>query len=563
VAAVHSPRSACKVWLWLGVGLLLVCCGGLGGGAYWVVTTYGSRFGLGPGARLNPYASPSELRAQMPEAVAALKSRDPWARSRGADVLMMLGREAESTVPDLIPLLGDREWRVRASAAGALCRMGSAAAPAVPDLVRLLESEANDEVKVKAATAIAGVGRQFGARAYSALMRLRSDPGPEVRDAAAIALGTLGDPSVSADLARLIAKGDNWNVWAIWAAGYVGPRGKESMEALGRAVTDPDRDLQLSALWAVARCGPGDSEKLKIALYKLMGDPDSEVRLPATIALGLSGDERAYESLVGLLGSPEEPIRAWALHALCGLREKAAGCAGQAEMLLADQDPEVRREALALLSGIGPKSAEHLSAMVDALGDSDASVRARAAWAVQCVAFESDEAAQALARLGDAGRPAIPKLREALDTDPELRAAAAASLARWHDPAAKPILLELVASKSSADRINTAAGFYYFPEAAKEARDGLHTLLADHSFEQSTIRMYAASALGRSGDRSVTDALLEQCSDASATTSFFAALALYDLGHPRGKAVLQALAREGPRPTRIAARKALEGALGY
>jgi len=619
VAAVHSPRSAWKVWLWLGLGSLLLCCGGLGGGAYWVGTTYGSRFGVGPGAWLDPYASPPELRAQMPEAVAALRSRDPWARSRGADVLMMLGPEAESTVPDVIPLLNDPEWRVRASAAGALCRMGSAAAPAVPDLVRILESDPEDEVKVRAAIAIAGIGPWVGAPAYDALTRLRTTGRPDVRDAATIALGSLGDVSVSADLARLISTTRGpYGLWAIRAAGYVSTRGNESMDALAKATTDPDREVQVTALWAIAQHGPNDSAKLRATLYAPMGDPDPEIRVPATLALGLSRDERAYAPLVGFLESPSPLTRTWALYALGGFRERAAGCADKAEALVDDPDPSVRREALALLSGIGPSSAEHLGAIVGALTDGDTNVRAAAAYAIQCVAIATDKAAGAvraltaaldddngivrrealtalsaigpdalqpvarmvallddpdrwvresaawaLARLGEIGRPGIPKLLEALDSDPELRPAAAATLGRWHEPAAIPVLSELLVSKSSRDRSEGAIGCFYFPQAAEQAGDDLRALVRDDSDENGTIRVYATAALGRSGDRRVIPKLLEQCSDATSDLSFFPALALRDLGHPRGKAVLQRLAKSGKRPARIAARKALDGTLGY
>jgi len=85
------------------------------------------------------------------------------------------------------------------------------------------------------------------------------------------------------------------------------------VDALIRALGDPDEDVRWRAVGALGRIG--DARAVE-PLIRALGDPDEDVRREAAFALGMIGNARAVEPLIGALDDPNEWVRrqaAWAL----------------------------------------------------------------------------------------------------------------------------------------------------------------------------------------------------------------------------------------------------------
>jgi HEAT repeat protein len=132
----------------------------------------------------------------VPELIAALKDGDEEVRSRAAEAIWSIGKDARQAVTDLVPLLKDRNATTRLNAVGALGELGPEAAPAVPALRDRLK-DPDTYVRAQAATALGKI-RPPVAEAVPALISATKDRSKEVRVAALYALAEFGPEAQSA-----------------------------------------------------------------------------------------------------------------------------------------------------------------------------------------------------------------------------------------------------------------------------------------------------------------------------------------------------------------------------
>jgi hypothetical protein len=213
------------------------------------------------------------------------------------------------------------------------------------------------------------------------------------------------------------------------------------IEALGRALDDPEARVRADAAYALGRL---EEPKAVAALgHALRSDQDASVREMAAWALGRIEDPAGVLTLgEAVTSDTSRDVRAMAAWALGAVEDAAA--ASPLSAALSDRDPEVRGRAAWALGQVEPASAP--AALLDALGDPDPDVRLKAAWAVGQI--EDPAAIPLLERALDAerqpeakramlwaitqmgGERAQPALIRALeDADAEVRAAAARALA--------------------------------------------------------------------------------------------------------------------------------------
>jgi hypothetical protein len=164
--------------------------------------------------------------------VAALRDADPGVRWHASAALMQLGRRASGSAPALRVAMDDPVWTVRNAAgraleevagpedvpalaqsladpsvetryhaARALARQGEDAAPAVPALSIALRDE-DWEVRTEAVRALSNAGGAAAPALPGLLGVLEGDVDPQVREAAAWALGALDDAPGTADALR-------------------------------------------------------------------------------------------------------------------------------------------------------------------------------------------------------------------------------------------------------------------------------------------------------------------------------------------------------------------------
>jgi HEAT repeat protein len=210
-----------------------------------------------PGGAGDPETEPltrliAQLRRGLPE------ERLAAARELG-------GLKAERAVPALIEALHDSQLGVRLAAAGALGEIGSP-------------------------------------RATPALVVVLRDGDPQVRKAAASALGETADPSA---MEALLAGLDDPELTVRFAVGTaLGRFGDAALPPLMQRLKEGNPDARSAAAFALARIQDPRSTD---ALLAALNDEHLNVRRFVAEALGMLRDDRAVETLVGLMQQPLRP----------------------------------------------------------------------------------------------------------------------------------------------------------------------------------------------------------------------------------------------------------------
>jgi len=428
------------------------------------------------------------VRRTAPALTARLADPDPNVRVAAAEALGKVG--GPEAAGALLAALDSDDRTLQGAALGAL--HGLRVAPPGQRVARLLEDRslkpacyralgASDD-PVAWALLTAGLSeRSRSAReaALGALGELRGRAGAEAasRLAAAVRATAGADPGVAAScLAALASEDPLVPPGALAALGWIGDAGhvpamaqlaeddryrphvEEALEAM------PQGQALQAALWrslpalsSVARlavlgtlAGAGDASALQ-ALAEATGDADVQVQAEAIACLGRIGDPRAVPALGGLLGDDLPAV---------------SGVAAAALLQVAARSPEGARAVLGAVrarADTGPSAASHrvlgalgergdLEALRRGLSAPGPAQRVAATGALAALAARLPEpqvvlqdlgrsltdpawvvraaAARALAVLGAAAAPALPRLMAATrDAEPTVRAAAAEGLA--------------------------------------------------------------------------------------------------------------------------------------
>lgn len=166
----------------------------------------------------------------------------------------------------------------------------------------LLRLDEAPEVRAAAAVALGRIGEGTGLRG---LIEALKDPAPEVRVAAALALGQLrGDGAVTA-LGRTLSSDSSW--WVRHAAAISLGRGRRpfAVGALAEALgSEPRWQVRLQAVKSLQELGtPRAAEAASVAL----ADPDSGVRAAAGQAVAAIGSYRQVSALTAALDAENDP----------------------------------------------------------------------------------------------------------------------------------------------------------------------------------------------------------------------------------------------------------------
>jgi HEAT repeat protein len=408
----------------------------------------------------------------VPALIEALTSPSNRARSAACTALGKIGDK--TAVPKLITCLKDRDSDVRSSACTALGKIGDLAAISALSVYAEIMQEARqalarlggtsmslqEAVSTLAEQSLWGVLCcaltsaqvlaaivQLGSSAIPALMDALRDHDPNIRRAACIALGQIGDTAaVPALIQRL---GDaNWSVRnaACIALGQVGDTAavpalrvhaeimEEAREALAMlggtsiALQEAVRTLAEQSLWGVL-CRALTSDQVRAALVQLgssaapllidaLRDDNPKIRCAACIALGQIGDPAAIPAL--------------RVHA---------------EVM------QEAREALAMLGGTSM-----------ALQDAVRTLAEQSLWGVLCRALISDQVRDIVVQLEtDVASALIDALT---DVDRELRIAACTALGQIRDSSAVPALISTLYDEDVDVRIAATDAIVNIGEAA-------------------------------------------------------------------------------------------------
>jgi HEAT repeat protein len=409
----------------------------------------------------------------------------------------------------------DKEKALREACAAALEASGPPPASDVPELARhLTDAEATPELKRYVVRAFAKLGGQVDRNKYpqvsSGLFELLKGDDAALSDAAFEALTALG-PAREADVPNLVKLLKDKKavirarVYAVQGLAPLGASSKDAAGAVLAALSDDEAALRQTAAQALSKPGPKSKETVQ-ALVKALDDSDRKVRMYVAGALAAlpveehplpyllkafeDGDDevvrKAAEALAkyGKPGQADLPILAKALqespklrtrlYAVNTLSELGAGALPALEALktaLNDKEMTVRRLALKVVRGLGPDAKAAAAGITPLLKDANPRLKIDAALAlaglklegadVVRVLFEAAidkenpamaEAVEALKKLGDWAKPAVPFLIEKFGNE-EMRPLASSALASVGKDAVAPLVELLKMSKDDAVRI--------------------------------------------------------------------------------------------------------------
>jgi len=469
---------------------------------------------------------------------------------------------------DALTAVGAEDWRVRGAAVRALRQSASA-----EDLAHLLQSLQRDHQNFAVMSSALNVLISANRDIVPALVGLLSDPHPNLRMHAALALGELRDPqAVPALVSTLDDQDANVRFHVIEALGRLGAGA--AVEPLTRIAQSGDFFLSFPAIDALAR-----TDDPRVA-PNLVGLLSNDLLRPALVdTLGALGDEECVSPLVDLLNSRngDAAPTAASLERIRERYERTFEAGDQVvQMARAAISPDGLRylaEALErrdvplapLVAVYGWMGAASTDVLVTLIGEP--SVRTEVATGILAI-----------------GRAAVPPLVGSLDHgDRTARLAAADLLGRIGDRRAVPALCNLL-SEADADLVTTAAAAL----ATLGDASAVDSLLSLFAHEHAAVRQAAIATVNAIGAAHVeypvrqrltdTDPRVRECAvrvagyfgfdacvtgvlgaldDADEDVRRAAIEQLPFLGHPQARARLaSAIAEETPRNRAAAAHAA-------
>lgn len=399
--------------------------------------------------------------------------------------------------------------------------------------IRTIERALGDpDPEVRAAAAIA-LGRSRAAGAEAALVALLTRHEDTVTPAAALGLGLLGRAAAARPLLDLLEGGGSpaarprTRAFAAAALALVVEDDGAATTALVRALRDPE--IETAVLAAVA-LGARGGERAAAALAALAADKSAEpfLRAHAVAALGRAGGPSSEAILRDALDASPQPVARSAARAFGSLRgplDAASLAALRAKLGPERGDIQIRNWALIAIGRAGDDSARGF--LADAL---DGEVRTSLSAAALGLALhgrrtplDEKDLSRLRGRLADCRDPsasaalaiALGLLRDeasigalrsllARPVSPSLRGAAAEALALMGDAASTPDLLALYRDPT-ARRDEDLARSLRHALARLACRDAAPLLLADVERAGADPRAAASAALalGTLGDASV------------------------------------------------------------
>jgi HEAT repeat protein len=358
--------------------------------------------------------------------LASLIDEDEAVRLNAAIALAEAGNSAGLSV--LLAALRHESAVVRLHhATSALVTLG---APVVPALLQNLAQP--NPARAAAALALYRIDTARKDHVVTVLLETLNDPDDRARHDAASVLERIGEPAAPAlpVLRQRLTDEDERPAirrQAALAVGAVAPATQESISALVSALHSAERTISQSAIYALARLAKRSNGLDDLAeLLAIVHDEHIPIDVRSSVA-----------SLLPAAGTPAQvaPVLMWAVqHREWWLRVFAARALGELSTLstdvvphlaraLADEEREVRRNAIYALSRHGVAAGAAISDLA-ALLDTDL----------------AGLAAEALARIGDA---ALPALSRTLTTGPEqARPYAAYGLAKLATTEAQTVLTQ-------------------------------------------------------------------------------------------------------------------------
>jgi len=377
-----------------------------------------------------------------------LESDSPAVRARAAK---LLGQTADSSDSESVETLvsasvTDDEEDVRAAAVEGLDEIGS---------------EAVEQLLVK----ITGSKIQEGAdwaTAKKFANALSSDV-PELRMAAASALGQLGEASVIPNLVKAL-EDENPNVRVRAAAALAQLDHPKAVPPLISRLSDPHGKVRHEAAVALASIG---TDQALAALLEMLDDSNTAIRRIAAASLGEAGTVRAVQPLTNALNDESSAVRSAAVFSIIELLSNAP----------TQQSHRIRETVVSELKGADSATIKPLVEILDE--SSQRRQRRNAAWFLGRVAADADP-------------HTVDVLVDALESDDNSTAQfAATSLSEIGGELVEDELLEFVSDTTNDDEARAKAVYVLGQVGGQRSAEKIQQLTEDDS-KQVRKRAFAA-----------------------------------------------------------------------
>ncbi len=236
-------------------------------------------------ARLGPMA--------IPALVDALKSTDVDIRRGACQALGQIGPQASVAVASLVQLLSEPGYDVSFEAAYSL---GSIGAPAVPALLEVIESGSESTRSLVVHKSFLKLPSDVDPSKPLATLLADSSQKPDVRRAAAEALGKLGQRATDAIPALIQALGAADSSVGLAAARGLGDIGQSAVPSVIAVLDSDNPRMRTAATYAIRYMRTPVREAIP-KLIELLNDTEVTVRLGAQGALKRIGTEEALEAI--------------------------------------------------------------------------------------------------------------------------------------------------------------------------------------------------------------------------------------------------------------------------
>lgn len=274
-----------------------------------------------------------------------------------------------------------------------------------------------------------------------------------------------------------------------------------TLEAALRDLSEKKPEVRASAVRDLTRHSEDDRPRVIGGLERALTDENALVRATAAECLG---ELMATESLPKLLVAVEDEHQLVRQNAILALGELGDARAQQRlERALTDSRPEVRFQAVMAYPRVASARADAIAALVKATDDEDENIAH--------IAFRmAEEMAE-----GNVDEEILGRARTCLThSKPRVRAVAAVLLAGARDPAADPVLIEIVNGKLVTPEVADIAAAIELageheleavrPALTKRAFGGVLGIAAD------PFQWHARVALARMGDARAKKAILAE-----------------------------------------------------
>jgi HEAT repeat protein len=220
--------------------------------------------------------------AALPALKSALADKDADVRRAGALGLGVVGKPAAASAPLLLTAAGDDDPEVALAAVQALGQVGD-----VPGLRSILKGK---DARLRKA-AIEGLGslKSEAAAAVDDLHTAMRGKAPAERQAATIALFSIGKPAVPGLIKSLAEKDTQLRILTLIALAQIGEDSKPAVPHMARALEDDNDDVRIYAARCLGRLG-GVAKSALPALKKAAKSDDPVLRKEAAEAVRLVSD---------------------------------------------------------------------------------------------------------------------------------------------------------------------------------------------------------------------------------------------------------------------------------